>query len=623
MLSDQYQRPALAFIGGGPRTAGILERLAANLENFEIPDFTVHIFDPFEPGSGRIWRRDQSELLRLNSTAADITMFTDSSLQMSGPVSAGPNFFDWAVAVRNRSIIDIDISDPALWQELLGLDPGSFPTRRLHAEYLQWSYRRTVHALAPRATVEHHPFTVHAVDTLSDGRQQISFGTPSRQLVVDAVVLALGHTDAVPDQQSKALLDFAQRHQRLYLPPSYTADSDLSGLQAGQLALVRGLGLAFIDLMVLLMEGRGGSFLENSDGSLSYQPSGREPRLLVGSRRGVPYHSKTPTMLHGEPFAPQFFTPSVVQELLATTRLLDFEQDLWRLVAKELLYGYYRELSTGHPERVRGEWSDFQGLFAPAGLPAKSELLALLQDGSDYLDLDLLDRPFQGAAVGDLQSWLRDYLLEDLRRRSSDQNSESFGLFLALLSCYGVLIQVPRERLNLTSRRQLQGRWHSFFSFIASGPPPRRLRELLALQAAGFIEFLGPEMQVEANEFSGYFEATSALSTTPRRAEVLIDAFLPKQDARYSANPLIAASTDTDRVHVDAQNRVLDQQGQGSSTRFAVGAFTDSMVTGAFPRPGSNAPVFRDNDALARQLLELLDSQQSVLGQETEERLSA
>ncbi len=52
------------------------------------------------------------------------------------------------------------------------------------------------------------------------------------------------------------------------------------------------MGLAFVDLLVLLMEGRGGRFEDTPDGGLAYLPSGAEPRIWAGSRRGVPYHSK-------------------------------------------------------------------------------------------------------------------------------------------------------------------------------------------------------------------------------------------------------------------------------------------------------------------------------------------
>ena len=55
---------------------------------------------------------------------------------------------------------------------------------------------------------------------------------------------------------------------------------------------MRGTGLAFVDLAVLLYEGRGGRFVEAPDG-LRYVPSGSEPVLIAGSPRGALYHAKT------------------------------------------------------------------------------------------------------------------------------------------------------------------------------------------------------------------------------------------------------------------------------------------------------------------------------------------
>lgn len=111
---------------------------------------------------------------------------------------------------------------------------------------------------------------------------------------------------------------FAARHRLTYLPPAFTADSDLSALGPGEPVLVRGFGLAFIDLMVLLTEGRGGTYTTGADGRPTYRPSGREPVLHVGSRRGVPYHSKIGYELSGEqPPLPRFFGPDEVDELLA------------------------------------------------------------------------------------------------------------------------------------------------------------------------------------------------------------------------------------------------------------------------------------------------------------------
>ncbi|MFM0874837.1 hypothetical protein QU886_28130, partial [Klebsiella pneumoniae] len=55
---------------------------------------------------------------------------------------------------------------------------------------------------------------------------------------------------------------------------------------------------------------------------------------------------------------------------------------------------------------------------------------------------------------------------------------------------------VPLEHLDDESQRLVPGWWHGFFSFVDSGPPAHRLQELLALHRAGFITFLGPDLEI-------------------------------------------------------------------------------------------------------------------------------
>ena len=101
------QHPSVVFIGGGPRTAGILERLAANRPGLSDGPLHIHVVEPHEPGSGRIWRYDQHPGLMLNSAAADVTMFTDASVLCEGPAVDGPGLAAWAAGVLDGSITDV------------------------------------------------------------------------------------------------------------------------------------------------------------------------------------------------------------------------------------------------------------------------------------------------------------------------------------------------------------------------------------------------------------------------------------------------------------------------------------------------------------------------------------
>lgn len=86
----------IVFVGGGPRTVGLLERFAANAsELLDGRDVHLHVVDPYPVGGGRIWRREQSRLLWMNSMTSDVTIFTDESVECDGPIVPGPDLATW------------------------------------------------------------------------------------------------------------------------------------------------------------------------------------------------------------------------------------------------------------------------------------------------------------------------------------------------------------------------------------------------------------------------------------------------------------------------------------------------------------------------------------------------
>ncbi len=494
-------RPSLVIVGAGPRGSGLVERIAANAGDlYGDTPLDLHLVDPHPPGAGRIWRHDQSPLLWMNSTAEDVTMFTDESVELEGPVRPGPSLAEWAAAVRAGE----HTVAPHLAAAVEALGPRDFAGRRLQGAYLGWVHDRSIAALPPRIAVHEHRRTAVRVSGPRDGRQQVWLEGRSEPLVADAVVLALGHLESAPSPEQQALTAFAARHQLTYLPPAFTADSDLSALRPGEPVLVRGFGLAFVDLMVLLTEGRGGTYTTGPDGEPVYRPSGREPVLHVGSRRGVPYHSKIGYELHGErPPVPRFFGPAQVDALLARQEDLDFRRDVLPLIDKELGFAHYHRLFTAHPDRTRVAWPDFEEKYAAAD-PGSAGLQALVEasvpDPADRLDLAALDHPLAGVTYPDgeaLQEGLRDYIEADLDRRHDPEHSPDLAVFLALLSVYGQLVRIGDRGPW----------WHGFFSYLASGPPGPRLRQLLALSRAGVVRFLGADTTVTADERRGVFRA--------------------------------------------------------------------------------------------------------------------
>jgi uncharacterized NAD(P)/FAD-binding protein YdhS len=574
-------RPALVIVGAGPRGTGLLERIAANApELYGESGLDIHLVDPHPPGAGRIWREDQSPLLWMNSHAEDVTMFTDETVEMAGPVRPGPTLKEWA-----------------------GLDGRTFAGRRVQGAYLRWAYERAVAGLPPGFVVYHHARRAVRVDGPREGRQRVWLQGRTLPLLADLVVLTLGHLDAEPDDEQRDLAAYARTHGLVHLPPDFTADSDLSALRPGEPVLVRGFGLAFVDLMVLLTEGRGGRY----DGD-TYVPSGREPVLYVGSRRGVPYHAKIGYDWTGDrPPLPRFFGPAQVDALLARPEGFDFRRDVWPLVEKELGFAHYHRLFTAHPERVTLAWPAFEARYATADPAERAGLVAAaVPDPADRLDLTALDRPLDGVRYGtpdQLQEGLRRYVEDDLRRRHDPEHSPDLAVFLALLSVYGQLVRLG----------DVGGWWHGFFSYLASGPPAPRLRQLLALSRAGVVRFLGAGMTVTAGD--GVFRASGAsVPGSVVEARALVEARLPHPTVERARDPLLralhtdgAAATPDGLLAVDrADGRVLDRTGRPHPRRFALGPHTDARGSGAFTRPRTGGVAFRQNDATARAVLAFL-----------------
>ncbi|MEV6502752.1 FAD/NAD(P)-binding protein [Streptomyces prunicolor] len=578
-------RRTLVIVGAGPRGTGLIERIAANAPDLYagsgVEGLDIHLVDPHPPGAGRIWRAAQSPLLWMNSHAEDVTMFTDETVVMAGPVRPGPTLHEWAA-----------------------IEGSTFADRQLQGSYLRWVHEEAVAALPPGVTVHHHPQRALRVSGSRDGRQQVWLEGSPDPLLADLVVLALGHLDAELDEDQRELAAYARAHDLVHLPPDFTADSDLTSLAPGEPVLVRGFGLAFVDLMVLLTEGRGGRY----DGD-TYVPSGQEPVLYVGSRRGVPYHSKIGYEWSGErPPLPRFFGPAEVDAILALPGGFDFRRDVWPLIEKELGFAHYHRLFGVHPERTAIAWTDFEEKYA-AGEAAEREALvaSAVPDPADRLDLAALDRPLDGvryASEEEFQDGLRAYIEGDLSRRHDPSNSPDLAVFLGLLSVYVQLIRLG----------DVGPWWHGFFSYLASGPPGPRLRQLLALSRAGLVRFVGADMAVAAED--GVFRASSA--TVPGvtiEARALVEARLPEPTVGRSVDPLLrqlhvdgaVVETPEGLLRVDrTDGRILDRDGQPHPRRFALGPYTDVRTPGAFTRPRTGGPAFRQNDATARAVLAFL-----------------
>lgn len=527
---------SVALVGAGPRGTSVLERLCASAPELLPPGarLTVHVIDPDPPGPGRVWRTAQSSELLMNTVACQVTLFTDDSVDCSGPIRPGPSLYEWARGT---------------------LDPDEYPTRADYGRYLEWVFARTVRDAPPNVRVETHRARAVRLDDTPGGHQALTLDDGRTLTGLSAVVLAQGHLPATADPAGRRLAAHAARHGLRHIPPANPADVDLSSVPAGEPVLLRGLGLNFFDHTALLTTGRGGRFVRDTrGGGLRYLPSGREPRLYAGSRRGIPYqargdNAKGPYGRH----VPLVLTPETIagfRKRADSGEAPDFLAEIWPLVAKEVETVYYSALlrRAGDPADSAGRCQEFTDLFlaVPHGDPREAVLLDEFGvPGAERWSWERVSRPHAGRDFAHLGEW-RDWLLSYLRE---DAAQAALGNVRGPLKAALDVLRDLRNELRLivdhgglagASRRDHLDRWYTpLNAFLSIGPPRRRIEELAALMEAGVVQVLGPRLEV-AEEDGAWAARSPDVPGSVVRVTTLIEARLPEADLRSTADGLLA-----------------------------------------------------------------------------------
>ncbi|KMS73435.1 FAD binding domain-containing protein [Streptomyces viridochromogenes] len=619
---------SLALVGAGPRGTSVLERLCASAPELLPPGtrLTVHVIDPAPPGPGRVWRTAQSPELLMNTVASQVTLFTDDSVDCSGPIRPGPSLYDWAAGE---------------------LGPDEYPTRAHYGRYLEWVFAQVVSAAPPAVRVETYAARAVRLDDASDGSQVLTLDDGRVLPGLTAVVLTQGHLPTAGDATQRRLASYAERHGLRYVAPANPADVDLSSLSPGEPVLLRGLGLNFFDHTALLTTGRGGRFVRTEGGrGLRYLPSGNEPRLYAGSRRGIPYqargdNAKGPYGRH----LPLVLTPEVIagfRKRADSGEAPDFLAEIWPLVAKEVETVYYAALIPlmpltppmspvpPAPGTRRPEFPDLpefveRFLAVPHRDPREADLLAEFGvPERERWSWDRISRPYKGREFADPGQW-RDWLLAYLREDAAQAaRGNLHGPLKAALDVLRDLrnelrLIVDHGGLTGTSRRDHLDRWYTpLNAFLSIGPPRRRVEELVALVEAGVVDVLGPRLEVREEE-GAWVAHSPEVPGSAVRATALVEARLPEPDLRRSADHLLARLLKTGqcRPHVvdghetggvdvtQRPYRLIDRQGQAHARRFAFGVPTEGVhwVTAAGARPGVDSVTLSDADAVARAAL--------------------
>lgn len=667
-------RPTIAVIGGGPRGISILERIGARLADppgrpspelggratpvdgisaGDVPALAIHIIDDTEPGAGRIWRTDQTREMCKNTLADAVTLFTDESVEMSGPVRPGPTLFEWCVLALHRAdpsgtttdrVAGLDPRHVRLFDatpvrtglvddyraELAALAPDSHPSRALYGEYLRWCLASALAALPDTVAVTVHRARAVGIER-TGGRDRVLLDG-GRTIAADAAVAATGWLPRRHTPAERTLARVLEYHPDLvWVEPDSPIDQPLSRVPDGAHTIVRGLGMGFFDAMALLTIERGGKFVEDADavGGLRYDPSGREPVMHATSRRGLPFRAKTQ---YGSlpPRAPQRHLRSV--DWARVPRPIDFDTVVWPLVVKDAFADYVDVLVRVRPEAVHGSVAAVQEAItrSEGTIAAVSDAVAAyIPEPTDRFDLAAALAPVREARDPEEFSRLVvAYLAHDLAEAQIGRDSAFKAGLWSISSARQVASTIGAfGGFDAESREQGFRMLHSVGGMIGSGPPAFRNRQLLALVEAGVVRFLGPDATV-AVEQGRFLARSSAVPGSEVRASALVDAWVHPHDVQESADPLVVSliagrrarafcvpmrhggdAMVTGGIDIDpATGRLIHPDGTLDERVHVAGIPTeqtqhDTLIS---PMPGSNASMLRETDRVAGSLLDTI-----------------
>jgi uncharacterized NAD(P)/FAD-binding protein YdhS len=488
----------IVIIGAGPRGTYGFRRLAIALAQHPLEnEVHIHVIEKSGKfGGGGIHSISQPHYLLLNTVAGQITAFGDDD----GEARAS----DLRKTLHSYLLkqgYDFDIND--------------YPPRALHGEYLAAAFDWTAENLPMGVTLHRHHARAIDIIPVSKGIQVVILDNGST-ISAHEIILLTGHSQnrIIPGSVEDACYKFSKKQKQKgknnsYLHLAYPISEKLRYIEPGEWVYVIGMGLTAIDIIKGFTYGRGGTFKNGK-----YISSGKEPRVIIGSRIGLPYCARGFNQKINQ-YQGKIFTIDYVKKLKQQKNKLDFENDLFPMILQEMDYVFYKTL-------LGDNFAD-QYLACADALQRQDLVEKYVDVGNRFCWKDLENplwrletkRKPEKPLFDSMDHYLS-FVMEQIRNdiREAEKGNMLSPLKNAIDSVMRDLRDVLRSGvdhggLTAKSHRHLKKTFDRTNNRIAVGPPIQSVRELLILAEQGFVSFSGPSPRIDFNENDHVFEISS------------------------------------------------------------------------------------------------------------------
>ena len=612
----------IVLVGAGPRNLSLVERLMAHAKSTTEP-VDITLYDPF-PIGGRVWNPDQDPTFLMNTVTQQLTLFTDPSVPNHASTALyGPNFYEWSVTFGKEYVKMHDFKNEAYFlDELTRINPNRFTSRALFGVYGQWFFEHLGAHVPANVTLSYERRSV--TDVVKQDNQYTVTIDGTDTIIADQVVMALGHVDNSLNDEEQAFADAAAGNANmLYVAPTHPSEADLDAVPAREKVVLRGLGLSFFDYIAKLTISRGGRFARDNNGVMYYLPSGKEPHMIAGSRKGLPMHARGVNQkVAAEGYQPLFFTSENLDKLAEKSNGQVTYDEFFTLLRKELEYKHYQ--NTINDFGVTWPFNAAEFMDALAASDDLNETARKYGISEEYImDWDRILNPVDDVpAEVEYSDFMMNYLTWDINDANQGNNDAPYaGAFDMLRDVRGIIRHyLDAGYLSSDEYAKFLSKFNPFNSLISVGPPVLRVEQMRALIEAGVLEVAGPGLAVSVRD--DHYVATDNRGNT-WTVNNLVEARLFPASLAASTNPLVANLRDrgllsaAEYTKADGSTYVVGGTRMNKEDLTVIDA-NDNEVDGLFiwgvptegwswfttfaPRSGVNDKNLRDAENIARRI---------------------
>jgi hypothetical protein len=577
-------------------------------------DVAVHVIEPGTPGSG-VYDVNQPDYLLLNNACGELSLYPFET-ELDQPCYA-VGLYDWAVRRGYRWVGDRCV----IATSGAPLEPHHFLPRRLMGEYLQWFYRALLTGAPAGVHIVHHPTAAIDLVARRDGSEEVHLADGGT-VVVDHVIVTSGHTANQEAQDRGRVLD------------PYPVGSYVDVIPAEATVAVAGMGLVAIDVVTALTAGRGGTFVENA-GGLRYRPSGREPRVQLFCRSGLPFSAKSVTGRdRSDVYKPLICTDEALDRLSGRRhghrRPVDVRGQLLPLLFGEMNARYYAQVAfqasgtaaagAAVRERLGAAW--VTGRF-------EQELSRVASRyGSFDAEALFFGRQPKYECGEDYEQFVYQSLTDDLREAEVPGGASPVKSAAEVFRIFRDRMRTVVEQggLSLDSYLDFNADICSRIHRLVAGPPALRSRQMLALMDAGVVRMpYGPAparggVPAQPGQTTSRSRVSSTALTRPylEDVDIMIRGHLEEPRIAGSASPLLTQLYDRGRVSqfrygevavgsvdLTPDSHPIDIEGRQQPRISIFGVMTEGVrhFTHYIPSPRSRMRAFEDLGACVEEIL--------------------